>query len=290
MCDILYPTVETCRVPDLAVDGPELVGWAGVMLAVSWLVRWWPIAPAGRRILRRRAVDKFSQSVVEAISYGAFWWMTWSVVAAEDWALDPRAWWRDRELMVAFAGSDVRRSATLYMSHAHAACYLLYGARYVQTAVSVVWETRRKDFRQMVAHHVLTVAVVLTSYAGGYARVGLVIMALFEPADVFLHAAKLCKYVGDARRSAAAGRAADGLFVAFMTTFFVLRLVVFPYACWTALVVAWEGPLAAPLAVSIGIVHLLLVLNVYWAVLIVRVLARMLADGHAADDRSDSDE
>jgi ceramide synthetase len=57
----------------------------------------------------------------------------------------------------------------------------------------VLFEPRRKDFIQMELHHALTFGLVVLSYFWGWNRVGFVIMLLLDPADVPLHAAKICK-------------------------------------------------------------------------------------------------
>ena len=108
--------------------------------------------------------------------------------------------------------------------------YLLYGSRYMQAIVSVMLEHRRKDFIEMIVHHVTTLIVIAVSFYSsiGY-RVGAVIMLLFDPADVPLHVAKQCKYIGGFTE-----QLADVFFVLFMLTFFVTRMLVYPYTVWSA--------------------------------------------------------
>jgi len=55
---------------------------------------------------------------------------------------------------------------------------------------------------------------------------------LLDPADVPLHAAKMCKYIADARGGRvgkACQTAADVFFVIFMLLFAVMRLGLYPY-------------------------------------------------------------
>ena len=47
-------------------------------------------------------------------------------------------------------------------------------------------EARRKDHWQMMAHHVITVILVIGSYSYNYTRVGCLIMFLMDLCDVFL--------------------------------------------------------------------------------------------------------
>ena len=99
----------------------------------------------------------------------------------------------------------------------------------MQAIVSVMLEHRRKDFLEMIVHHVTTLVVITCSFYAGHYRIGSIIMLLFDPADVPLHIAKQCKYIGGF-----AEKLADLFFVLFMLTFFVTRMVVYPYTVWSA--------------------------------------------------------
>jgi acyl-CoA-dependent ceramide synthase len=47
-------------------------------------------------------------------------------------------------------------------------------------------EARRKDHAQMMAHHIITVILMVTSYFTNFTRVGCVIMVLMDWCDIFL--------------------------------------------------------------------------------------------------------
>lgn len=50
--------------------------------------------------------------------------------------------------------------------------YYAEGAHYLYGMVDlIIWETRRKDFGVMVAHHVVTVALLAVSFHWGFLRV-----------------------------------------------------------------------------------------------------------------------
>ena len=84
------------------------------------------------------------------------------------------------------------------------------------------FEHKRKDFRQMFVHHVVTIVITLVSYQIDFNRVGAVVKLLMDPADVPLHGAKLCKYCG-------LEFIADRCFELFALSFFVTRLVMYGY-------------------------------------------------------------
>ena len=101
--------------------------------------------------------------------------------------------------------------------------YLLDASRYTASLISLCcFEHKRKDFRQMFVHHVVTVVITLVSYQIDFNRVGAVVKLLMDPADVPLHGAKLCKYCG-------LEFIADRCFELFALSFFVTRLVMYGY-------------------------------------------------------------
>tara|TARA_B100000524_G_C23641405_1_gene366798 strand:+ start:953 stop:1744 length:792 start_codon:yes stop_codon:yes gene_type:complete len=148
---------------------------------------------------------------------------------AQEWAWPSALWW-----------DGMPSGSHLSMRDDCRCFYLLYIARYFQGFVSVCLEHKRKDFIEMQLHHSTTFVLTALSYAYGFNRVGLVVMAIFDPADVPLHAAKQCKYIGEARSSGGAPAtnwwlfSADRLFELFAVTFFVTRLGLHPYVCWSA--------------------------------------------------------
>ena len=180
------------------------------------------------------------------------------------------------------------------MSDALKAYYLLYAARYIQGALSVMMEHKRKDFWEMQAHHAVTVWLICISYVYGWNRVGAVVMVLLDPADVPLHLAKMVKYIGDTRGGGAQKRcqlAADILFVVFMLSFLVMRLILYPYVCWSAhFEAARYFSYDSGAWACVVLLYVLLALQFYWFALIVKVAVKVLTSGAAEDVRSDDEE
>jgi ceramide synthetase len=197
-------------------------------------------------------------------------------------------------------------------------------ARYVAEIISVGLEYDRKDKREMLLHHFSTVFLIGISYAYGFTRVGGIIMLLLDPADVPLHVAKLFKYVADARKSelnkvntgrsnndnisaAATQRAitvgkrcqfmADVLFGVFMVTFFITRLVMYPYVVYSSQFecrkfVNVERNLALLMGYwsCIVLLYIVLALQAYWFYLILKVAIKVITKGEAEDVRSDDED
>jgi ceramide synthetase len=222
---------------------------------------------------------------MEAWIYGAFSVIGLLIVPSQPWVWPSAQWW------IGFADPGAPHAV---MRDDLRCYYLLYAARYFQGFVTTLLEPKRKDFVEMLIHHGVTVAVCAISYWYGWNRIGVVVMVILDPADVPLHLAKLCKYTAEARVGKAAKRwtfAADRLFELFAVMFFAMRLVLYPYVCWSAHIEATAYfPKHAAEWSCVALLEILLALQVYWFGLILKVAIRMLATGSAEDVRSDSEE
>mmetsp|Transcript_36879 Transcript_36879/g.47660 ORF Transcript_36879/g.47660 Transcript_36879/m.47660 type:complete len:260 (+) Transcript_36879:466-1245(+) len=228
---------------------------------------------------------------MEQLFYGSFTYFGMIMVLNQPWAWPSKFWWLDFDKKDETTGHSVHS----YMTEAVAAYYILYAARYLQGMLSVLMEHRRKDFWEMMLHHFVTWALVSISYMYGWNRVGLVVMLVFDPADVPLHTAKMSKYIGERRCPKQANSiyqmCSDGLFVVFMLLFFITRLIMFPYICWSAHIEATRYfPKYNAEWTCVILLYILLCLQIFWGWLIFRVLYKLIRDGHAEDNRSDNDD
>ncbi|KAI9749677.1 MAG: sphingosine N-acyltransferase lag1 [Lichina confinis] len=98
--------------------------------------------------------------------------------------------------------------------------YLIQFAFWLQQIVVVNIEERRKDYHQMLTHHIITCFLVLTSYGHHFTKVGHVILCLMEVVDVILPLAKMLKYMHFEV-------ACDVAFGVFMGTWVVARHVLY---------------------------------------------------------------
>jgi len=258
--------------------------------------------------MMKKAVQKFSQSALEAMVYLSFFLVGLRIVKTQPWFWPSFNWWKNQT-------SDSRTSADFR------GYYLLYVSRYVAEIISVGLEYDRKDKREMLLHHFSTVFLIGISYAYGFTRVGGIIMLLLDPADVPLHVAKLFKYVADARKSKLnkkrSGRSnnnramatqraitfgkrcqfmADVLFGVFMVTFFITRLVMYPYVVYSShfecrKFVNVERNLALLIGYwsCIVLLYIVLALQAYWFYLILKVAIKVVTKGEAEDVRSDEE-
>ena len=256
-------------------DAIIAVMYAVLIFVVNWSLRLLVIKPLLSSYLSEKMSQKFGQSVIEALFYGASFWLGYVIVLRQPWIWPSSDWWdgmKQQDPPHRYFGDDLK-------------CYiLLYMGRYLQAVVSVLIEPKRKDFIEMQIHHITTICLIGLSYNHMYNRVGVVVMLLLDPADVPLHLAKMCKYFECAT-------AADCLFAVFLVVFFVTRLVLYPYVVWSAHIEAGRYlEYEAAEWTCVGLLYVLLVLQCYWFGLILKVLWKMITSGVIEDVRSDDED
>ena len=104
--------------------------------------------------------------------------------------------------------------------------YLVQFAFWLQQIAVVNIEERRKDHWQMFTHHIITCALIFTSYGYHQTRVGNLILCLMDIVDLFLPLAKILKYLGFKLTC-------DIAFGVFMVTWLALRHVAYMWTCWS---------------------------------------------------------
>lgn len=220
-------------------------------------------------------LEKMSQSVMEALNYGISFVVGVLVVLPQDWCYPGSEW---------YAGSPADHRFTRLL-HWY---YLIYGARYCQGLISVFLEHRRKDFLEMVIHHIVTMTLVVHSFFTNYIRVGAIIMVVFDPADVPLHVAKVLRYFD--RDTEAFKFVTDRFFELFAVIFTISRSGVFPYIVYESFLY-WDrsgrGGEETALLASLGILQLL---NWYWLYLIFKAVWAIVTVGAAPEDTRSDDE
>ena len=64
--------------------------------------------------------------------------------------------------------------------------YLAQFAQWIQQVFILHIEKRRKDHNQMLTHHIITFALVYSSYVYHMTRVGIAILCVFDNVDILL--------------------------------------------------------------------------------------------------------
>lgn len=281
----------------VSVDAGIFLVYAAAFFAINWFLRIVVVGPLARAVLTnpsKAMVQKFSQSFLEMVFYGSFTVFGLMIVPTQAWVWPSKHWW-----------IDFRSGSHSVMRDDMRCYYIMYASRYLQGLLSVLIEHRRKDFVEMQVHHWATVVLVCLSYACGWNRIGVIVMLLLDPADVPLHVAKQCKYISDSRKKpqgAAAGPpppggsdfwgvAADRLFEFFAVIFFVTRILMYPYICWSAHVESTRYfPKGAAEWTCISLLELLFCLQLYWFWLLIKAVINMISKGGVEDIRSDDED
>lgn len=112
------------------------------------------------------------------------------------------------------------------------AYYIMSAAYYTQaTFASVTIDGHKLDKWVMFFHHLLTLGLIsLSAYQGGF-RLGFFVILLHDVSDVFLYTAKCFKYAGS--------KWDQVLFVCFAVSFYVLRIIVFPFVIIGSCLLEW---------------------------------------------------
>jgi acyl-CoA-dependent ceramide synthase len=173
--------------------------------------------------------------------------------------------------------------------------YLTQSAFYMHQVLILHAEARRKDHIQMLAHHVITIILMLTSYTFHFTRIGSLIMVLMDCCDIFLPLAKMLRYIG-------LYTYCDVTFIVFLVAWFITRHVLFIIAiksiCVDTVRLAWDlwapdtgnylfGPIHKGLSVLLVALQ---IIHIIWFVLICRIAYRVVTGRGASDDRSEDEE
>ena len=100
--------------------------------------------------------------------------------------------------------------------------YIFQLSYYLSLLMSHWFDVRRKDFVEMLVHHVATILLLSFSWTVNCVRIGTLILVVHDVADLFLEPAKILKYAGYQR-------VCDVLFLIFSFVWCVSRMIVFPF-------------------------------------------------------------
>ena len=177
--------------------------------------------------------------------------------------------------------------------------YALYAGFYLHQSIYLLTDVRLDDFNEHVVHHAVTLLLVFVSWAFHFTKIGFFIMTLHDGSDVFLEFAKCMNYVKEIRPNMSI--LSDISFLIFSTSFFYLRLYVYPVhaigsvinphdACAHVSCASIEGGASLSYCASKPIYSVALftltslyVLQCMWAVRIVNVIVKVLR-GHPLED------
>lgn len=174
--------------------------------------------------------------------------------------------------------------------------YLGQAAFWVQQSVVLVLqlEKPRKDFYELILHHIITIALIWCSYRFHFTWMGLEVYITMDVSDFFLATSKTLNYLDSPFTGP--------FLVLFVFVWVYLRHYINLRILWSVLTefrsvgdfeLNWETQhykcwISQPLVFLL--IFSLQILNAYWLFLIIRILYRYVVGGVAQDERSDEED
>ncbi|XP_074061119.1 ceramide synthase 4-like isoform X1 [Macrotis lagotis] len=164
--------------------------------------------------------------------------------------------------------------------------YLLELGFYLSLLLTLPFDIKRKDLKEQVIHHFVTVILIGFSYSANLLRIGTLVLLLHDVSDFLMEACKMFNY-------AQWRHLCDTLFVIFALVFIVSRLILFPtkilYTTYYDTMVTFK-PFFGYYFFNV-LLMVLQVLHVFWSGLILRMVYKFVLAGRMQNDiRSDMEE
>ena len=106
--------------------------------------------------------------------------------------------------------------------------YMLELSFYWSLSISQFFDVKRKDFWEMLIHHITTISLIMFSWTAHFTRIGTLVMILHDCADHLLELAKLFRY-------ASYRKTCDAVFVVFSIVWVITRWVNIHLLVWFCL-------------------------------------------------------
>jgi len=228
-----------------------------------------------RNIISKKNSIKFSESAWKFLFYSSVWIWGISLALNEDY------FWN--------TFLCIKDYPNIEMSDALQIFYLTELSFYMSSFLChVTIEVRRKDYWQMLLHHVAAFFLIAMSYIMKTHRYGLVLLVLHDVNDIFLELGKLFIY----HNSTTIANVIFGMFIAsWLTT----RICLFSYkVLYSTLIEAYPVAVATnniPYWIAINVLlYFLQGLNFMWFGMMLKVLKRVICGEKIKDSREEGEE
>eukprot|EP00744_Colponema_vietnamica_P008302 GILI01011854.1.p1 GENE.GILI01011854.1~~GILI01011854.1.p1 ORF type:complete len:352 (+),score=79.87 GILI01011854.1:123-1178(+) len=150
---------------------------------------------------------------------------------------------------------------------------------------AICTETKRSDFLEYLIHHIVTLYLMIFSWAAYEHRVGSYVLIIHDAVDIFLCLSKMAHYI----------KVRDLVmfptFISFVVSYAFFRMFCLPVLSYELLTVTrFEHSNFASSMLGFILAFVLQALHVFWFYLILRVIYKMFVVGVNEDVRSDEDE
>ncbi|EFX00313.1 ceramide synthase membrane component [Grosmannia clavigera kw1407] len=174
--------------------------------------------------------------------------------------------------------------------------YLFEAAYWAQQAVVLMlgMEKPRKDFRELVGHHIVSLSLIALSYRFHFTYIGIAVYTTHDISDFFLATSKSLNYVD--------GPLMGPYYFTFMCAWVYLRHYLnlrIIYSLFTEFKTVgpyelnWETEqykCTISFVITLALLAALQALNLFWLYFIVRIAYRFVVHNVAKDERSDGEE
>ncbi|KAF5962714.1 acyl-CoA-dependent ceramide synthase [Fusarium bulbicola] len=174
--------------------------------------------------------------------------------------------------------------------------YLFEAAYWAQQAIVLLlgMEKPRKDFKELVGHHVVTLGLIALSYRFHFTYIGLAVYVTHDISDFFLATSKTLNYIDSPL--------VGPYFGVFMVAWIYLRHFLNLKIIWSLLTefetvgpfeLNWETQqykCRIAQVITFALLSSLQALNLFWLFCIVRIAWRFLSQNDLQDDRSEDED
>ncbi|KAI0092015.1 longevity assurance proteins LAG1 LAC1 [Irpex rosettiformis] len=291
------------RVPTSSIDDPRYQkGCLDLVFVAFYVVFWsfvrqsitlWLLKPLARRfgIRKELKLDRFGEQGY-AVVYFAFTGLWGLRIMSQH----PTWWYQTEYFWIDYPHWDMMPELKRY--------YLMQAAYWVQQLLVLVFrlEKPRKDYNELVAHHLVTLWLVGWSYLINLTRIGNAVYVSMDIPDTFLAFSKILNYLQLERAKVVS----FAIFIPIWTYFRHYLNIVMLWSVWTQFDLMPETSkrwspedgvwmiwwMKYQIFAPIFLLHLL---NLFWYYLIIRIAHRAIVDAKGttdirSDDEDDDDE
>lgn len=184
----------------------------------------------------------------------------------------------------------------------HNIFYMIQLGFYGSLFITLFLDVKRKDFKEQIAHHIVTISLITGSFVASFWRIGILLMMLYDPVDWIIEISKMLVYC----RYKKAADVAVGIFA--LTWIYTRCYLSIKYIVYTTVVVPLyhlEPRTFRPFPIEVdkiepwcifylfnGFILTLQLLNFFWTWQLIKFAIRIITtdEKNVKDDRSDAEE
>ncbi|KAJ2662909.1 Sphingosine N-acyltransferase lag1 [Coemansia sp. RSA 1200] len=270
-------------------------GWNDIYYIARWVV----IFTALRVILMQWILEPFARwygvrSKRKVTRFGEQGWLTIYYILSNSaglYVMHGSPYWMNTKGLWTDYPEGHKQMTALMKSY-----YLIQLGFWFQQVFVILIEEHRKDFFAMFTHHIITCNLMGWSLYMNFTRIGNAILCLMDSSDIFLSGTKCIRYLGFER-------VAMGSFIVFILSWVYTRHYLYfklmhsiVYESTTMIGFdSWDPKNGSfysyNVILAFGVLLALLqILIIYWFVLVLRVVYRVIFLSNYDDSRSDSED